>query len=109
MTIISIFITFAIGFSPGYLFRGRVLEKVSVFSKKDIKAGREAISRRTQKRKARIMERVSTEGRVTNDEVEELLLVSNNTALKYLNELEKEGKLEQRGTTGRGVYYVPKS
>ncbi len=109
MTIISIFITLTVGFSLGYLFRGRVLEKVSVFSKKDIKAGREAIAHRTQKRKERIMDRVRAEGRVTNDEVEELLLVSNNTALKYLNELEEEGKLEQRGDTGRGVYYVLKS
>jgi len=109
MTIISIFTTFAVGFALGYLFRGRVLEKVSVFSKQGAQKGREAIARRIQKRKVRIMERAHAEGRVTNDEVEELLLVSNNTALKYLNELEEEGKLEQMGDTGRGVYYIPKS
>lgn len=46
-----------------------------------------------------------TEG-LTSANVEKLLDVSNNTALKYLNELEDEGKVRQVGGAGRGVYYV---
>ena len=38
--------------------------------------------------------------------VEELLGVSKPTALKYLDELEAEKKIEQVGTSGPGVYYV---
>lgn len=47
-----------------------------------------------------------TEG-LTSANVEKLIGVSNNTALKYLNELESEGKVRQVGV-GRGVYYVLK-
>ncbi len=67
--------------------------------------GREAIAKRIEKRKARILERARTQGRITNDDVEELLLVSDATASNYLSELEKEGKLTQEGD-GRSTYYV---
>lgn len=43
---------------------------------------------------------------VTNDEVEKLLHVSDATATRYLNALEKEGKIKQVGKTGKGVHYV---
>ncbi len=43
---------------------------------------------------------------ITNDDVEELLDVSDATATRYLSELEDEGKLRQVGTTGKSVYYV---
>jgi len=37
--------------------------------------------------------------------VENLLLVSDATATRYLDELEKEGKIKQVGKTGKGVFY----
>ncbi|KKP56167.1 MAG: hypothetical protein UR50_C0006G0002 [Parcubacteria group bacterium GW2011_GWC1_34_10] len=43
---------------------------------------------------------------VTNDEVEKLLHVSDATATRYLETLEKEGKIRQVGKTGKGVVYV---
>jgi len=43
---------------------------------------------------------------VTNDEVEKLLHVSDATATRYLETLEKEGKIKQVGKTGKGVVYV---
>lgn len=46
--------------------------------------------------------------RITNDEVEEILSVSDATATRYLDELEKEGLLEQVGQIGQGVYYKVK-
>lgn len=43
--------------------------------------------------------------RIVNNDVEKLLGVSNATAERYLQELEKEGILKQMGIIGRGVYY----
>jgi Fic family protein len=45
------------------------------------------------------------QGRITNNDVEGLLGVSDATATRYLDELEKSGKIRQVGNTGRGVYY----
>lgn len=59
------------------------------------------------KSKARIMDFAQDEGSVTNNDVEELLLVSDSTAYRYLHELERDGLLEQVGDTGRGVHYIP--
>ncbi len=44
-------------------------------------------------------------GRITNDDVEKLLHVSDATATRYLDILEKEGKIKQIGKTGRNTYY----
>lgn len=44
--------------------------------------------------------------RVTNDEVEKLLHVSDATATRYLTALEKEGKIQQVGNTGKAVEYT---
>ena len=43
---------------------------------------------------------------VTNDEVEKLLHVSDATATRYLSALEKEGKIQQVGKTGKAVQYT---
>ncbi len=45
---------------------------------------------------------------ITCNEVEELLDVSDQTARKYLNELEDENKIVQLGKTGIGVSYILK-
>jgi Fic family protein len=42
---------------------------------------------------------------ISNDEVEKLLHVSDATATRYLETLEKEGKIKQIGKTGKGVRY----
>ena len=44
--------------------------------------------------------------RVTNDEVEKLLHGSDATATRYLSALEKEGKIQQVGKTGKAVEYT---
>lgn len=44
-------------------------------------------------------------GRVANGDVEKLLGVSDATATRYLDELEKEGFIRQVGKTGQHVYY----
>ena len=42
---------------------------------------------------------------ITNDEVEKLLHVSDATATRYLQALEKENKIKQTGVTGKAVFY----
>ncbi len=58
------------------------------------------------KNKEQILKALRDKGRITNDEVERFLKVSNATAERYLDELEKEGKIEQSGKTGRSVFYT---
>ena len=43
--------------------------------------------------------------KITNDDVEKMLSVSNATAERYLDELEQAGILRHVGNTGQSVYY----
>ncbi len=45
---------------------------------------------------------------ITNNDVEKLVGVSNATAQRYLDELEKEGYLTQHGAIGQSVFYTSK-
>lgn len=45
------------------------------------------------------------QARVANNDIEALLGVSDATVTRYLDELEKEGRIRQVGRTGRHVYY----
>lgn len=44
-------------------------------------------------------------GKITNNQVEKLLGVSDATAERYLEQLEKEGLIKQVGKEGKFVYY----
>ena len=57
--------------------------------------------------KQQILVFVQEHGKIQNEDVEKLVEVSNATAERYLNELEKEGKLTQHGTIGQSVHYTP--
>ena len=106
---IFIVLAFAVGYALGF-FRSK--KSTAAFSDPTVakaasKKGREAVQARITKRKDRIMEHAKKEGKITNDDVEDLFCISDATARNYLNELEHEGKLIQQGTTGRGVHYTP--
>jgi len=58
------------------------------------------------KRKRQILTLFIDQEEITNNDVESLLKVSDATATRYLDELEKEGRIQQIGTKGRSVYYV---
>ena len=58
--------------------------------------------------KQKILAFVQEHGKIQNNDVEKLAGVSNATAERYLDELEKEGKLTQHGVIGQGVFYTPK-
>ncbi len=58
------------------------------------------------KAKNKILELFKTRDKINNTDVENLLSVSDATSTRYLEELEKEGKIAQHGKIGRGVFYT---
>ena len=62
---------------------------------------------RIEKRKMRIIDTARAEGKITNDGVENMFCIGDQTAGRYLGQLVEEGTLVKVGRTGRGVYYVP--
>lgn len=58
-----------------------------------------------QTRKEKILEMLRERGGVTNDDIEKQLGVSDTTATNYLQELTREGLIEQIGERGRFVSY----
>lgn len=61
--------------------------------------------REKQANKKKILELLETQTPLTNSRIEQLLGISDATATRYLDELEKEGRVRQVGKTGRNVYY----
>lgn len=65
----------------------------------------EAQAEEKAKNKESILGILETQSSLTNNHIEQLLGISDATATRYLDELEKEGKVRQVGKTGRHVYY----
>src|SRR3989344_2356056 len=63
------------------------------------------IQEKKRKKLEKIIEALNIKGKITNDEVEKLLHVSDATATRYLSILENEGKIKQSGKTGQSVSY----
>ena len=61
--------------------------------------------KKKQENKVKILEFLRSNEKIRNNDVEKLLGVSDTTATRYLNELEKEQKIKQIGTVGHAVYY----
>jgi hypothetical protein len=64
-----------------------------------------AIQSRKRKKLNKVMTLFLKNSKITNDEVEKFLHVSDATAERYLNILEKENKIKQVGKTGKAVSY----
>lgn len=62
-------------------------------------------AREKEENKQRILGILETQSPLTNNHIERLLGISDATATRYLEELEKEGKVRQVGKTGHAVYY----
>lgn len=58
--------------------------------------------------KKKILEFIQANEKIQNHDVEKLAGVSGATAERYLDELEKEGKLTQHGVIGQSVFYTSK-
>ncbi len=70
-----------------------------------LEKAKNAIQFRKRKKLDKIMSLFLEKSKITNDEVEKLLHVSDATATRYLSQLEKENKIQQSGKTGKGVSY----
>lgn len=56
----------------------------------------------------KVLELFNRENKLTNNDIETRLKVSDATAERYLDELEKQGHIKQIGKTGKSVYYIKK-
>ena len=74
---------------------------IFVFSKMDIFVGRGVTSE-----EKKILEFLRENKKVTNNDVEKLLSVSDSSATGYLQKMEYKSLVKQVGETGRGVHYV---
>lgn len=61
--------------------------------------------REKNEKKEMIIKFIKAEKKMNNEQVEKLVNVSDATAERYLDELEKEGRIRQIGKTGKHVYY----
>jgi predicted HTH transcriptional regulator len=91
-----------VGLVAGYLIR-HYQEKIRTVVGMHSKSSSHAEGH--QKLLEQIMGNFSSDDEITNDKVERLLGVSSSSAERYLNELEKSGKLRQIGSTGQNVAY----
>jgi len=73
-----------------------------------LEAADKARREKKEKAKEKVLEFLRANKRVTNNDIEKLLGVSDATATRYLEALEAEGKIEQQGKTGQSVYYTLK-
>lgn len=85
-------------------------EPVSFLSKRKLRElleiAREKIQFRKRKKLDRVLSLFAKQTKITNDEIEKLLHVSDATATRYLSQLEKEGKIIKNGKTGKSVFYT---
>lgn len=65
-----------------------------------------SVAARTERRLQRIMARAEEQGRVVNDDVEDMFCITDGTARAYLKRLVRLGRLHREGVGG-GTYYVP--
>jgi len=64
-----------------------------------------AIQFRKRKKLDKVMSLFLKKSKITNDEVEKFLHISDATATRYLSQLKKEGQIKQNGKTGKSVFY----
>jgi hypothetical protein len=82
-----------------------VVSKSKSLARELLIKARNMIQFRKRKKLDKIMTLFLKKSKITNDEVEKLLHVSDATAERYLNTLEKENKIKQSGKTGKAVSY----
>lgn len=107
--IVIITISFLVGGIVGWVFGRRAGRAALPFTEENdevTSASQVALTERTHKRHARILERAREAGRITNDGVEDLFCISDRTASVYLGQLVANGSLT-RHSAGRGTYYTP--
>jgi hypothetical protein len=82
-----------------------VIEQNPSFLRRLLIKAQESIQFRKRKKLDKIMSMFETKSKITNDEVEKILHVSDATATRYLTILKQENKIKQEGKTGKAVFY----
>lgn len=82
-----------------------VIPKSKSLARELLIKARNMIQFRKRKKLDKIMTLFLKQSKITNDEVEKLMHVSDATATRYLSQLAKEGKIKQVGKTGHSVFY----
>lgn len=90
-----------IGYSVG------VLTGVYIFKKINKEIGeREKNPTPSQADRERVLAYLKTREKITSDQVEKLLDVSDSTAQRYMQKMAGEGNVKKHGKTGRNVHYT---
>lgn len=76
-----------------------------VSKSRQIEPAHEAREKTHQENKAKIIDFLQENAKISNNDVERILGVKDSMAYKYLEELEQEGRIKQIGTTGKFVHY----
>ena len=110
------FLIFLVGAVVGFLV-GKVAEKKeksSILADSDTSftkggiTGEPLIERQKREKEANktaILTLLETNTPLTNNHIEQMLDIPESTVTRYMDELEKEGKVRQIGATGAGVRY----
>lgn len=101
----SYFIIGIIGFLLGYFVASKKHPSTTLETSR---TGKDLISKQQEEKernKQAIYKLLETNSPLTNNDVEKMLGISDATATRYFDELEKDGKVRQVGKTGRGVNY----
>ena len=93
--IIYLVIGIVVGYFVGKVFGGA--RKTSVLVREQ--------SEEKEKNLEAILGLLETNTPLTNNHIEQMLGIPESTATRYMDELEKQGKVRQVGTTGRDVFY----
>ena len=76
----------------------------------DFGKGLEEYNKKMQEKKElakeKIMELLKNKNKINHKDIVKALDVSKNSVVRYLDELEKEGRAKQVGKTGQGVFYT---
>ncbi len=103
----------AVWFWSGWHARkhSNILENVGMSEKKNqpgadkLEEFNEEREKEREANKQKILNLLEKKGELVNDDVQGLLSVSDATATRYLDELEKDGKIKQVGKTGHYTHY----
>jgi hypothetical protein len=82
-----------------------VISKSKSFARELLVKARNMIQFRKRKKLDKIMTLFAKQTKITNDEVEKFLHISDATTGRYLATLVKEGKIKRNGKTGKSVFY----
>ena len=82
-----------------------IIPKSKSLTRELLVKARNMIQFRKRKKLDKVMTLFLKKQKITNDEVEKFLHVSDATATRYLSQLEKENKIKQSGKTGKSVFY----